>query len=200
MVRIARCCTSVLDFSIKKIWTMFKSLQNYWNRVTDITKFEKDEKILQVILALSFCPNMVKYRFKNIFQRNRSPGLLLWSGLQTKEGQRRISSDAKIVKSLRHRKYDQVIIKRTIVLWFAFLPFYSLVQTIALWLTMQWGRYMTGLVQTSSEETSSWSQSPLWLLVSYSLSHWTWASFQMGGVKPTLVDVFIYFWYSIFIT
>ena len=37
LVRFARCCTSVLYFILK----IFKSLQNNWHRVTDITSFGK---------------------------------------------------------------------------------------------------------------------------------------------------------------
>ena len=62
LVRFARCCTSVL-ISILKI---FKSLQNYWHRVTDIPSFGKH---LESSLGhtLNFCPNLVQYRFKNMY-------------------------------------------------------------------------------------------------------------------------------------
>ena len=62
LVRFARCCTSVF-ISILKI---FKSLQNYWHRVTDITSFGKR---LESSLGhtLNFCPNLVQYRFKNMY-------------------------------------------------------------------------------------------------------------------------------------
>ena len=72
-------------FSILKI---FKSLQNYWHRVTDITSFEKH---LESSLghSLSFYPNLVKYRFKNMIMKEFLPGLLRWSSLQTMEDQSR---------------------------------------------------------------------------------------------------------------
>ena len=54
LVRFARCCTSVFDLKI------FKSLQNYWHRVTDITSFGKR---LESSLGhtQNFCPNLVQY-------------------------------------------------------------------------------------------------------------------------------------------
>ena len=45
--------------------------------------------------------------------------------------------------------------------------------------------YMTGLVQTSSEATGSWSLSPL-IVSRDSFSHQTWARFQPGGAQPAL--------------
>ena len=42
------------------------------------------------------------------------------------------------------------------------------------------GDYMTGLVQTSSETTRSWSSSPLIVSRDF-FSHQTWARFQPGG-------------------
>ena len=64
LVRFARCCTSVL-ISILKI---FKSLQNFWHRVTDITSFWKR---LGTSLGhtLNFCPNLVQYRFRIMYHK-----------------------------------------------------------------------------------------------------------------------------------
>ena len=47
------------------------------------------------------------------------------------------------------------------------------------------GDYMTGLVQTSSETTWSWSLSPL-IVSRDSFGHHTWARFQPGGAQPAL--------------
>ena len=58
---------------------------------------------------------------------------------------------------------------------------------------------MTGLVQTSSEETSPRSCSPL-IVSRDSFGPWTWACFQTGGAYPTMADVFICFWYTVYIT
>ena len=58
---------------------------------------------------------------------------------------------------------------------------------------------MTGLVQTSSDATRSWSLSPL-IVSRDSISHQTWARFQTGGASPALFGChYIYFCSIIFI-
>ena len=55
---------------------------------------------------------------------------------------------------------------------------------------------MTGLVQTSSEATRSWSSSPL-IVSRDSFSHQTWARFQLGGALPALFGChYIYLCYN----
>ena len=69
LVRFTRCCTSVSD-SILKI---FKSLQNYWHRVTYSTSFgNRLESSLGY--TLNFCPNLVQYRFKNMYLKESLTG------------------------------------------------------------------------------------------------------------------------------
>ena len=84
LVRFARCCTSVFDFHSKNL----QITSNYWHRVTDITFFGKR---LEISLGhtLNFCPNLVQYRFKNMYLKESFTLLLRKSCLQTKEGQRR---------------------------------------------------------------------------------------------------------------
>ena len=73
-----------------------------------------------------------------------------------------ISSGSKIVKRLRRRQYDPLIIERTIglvlgtstTLYGPFLDHCTLTNKAV-------GFYITGLVQTCSEATRSWSSSPL---------------------------------------
>ena len=76
-----------LAFSIS-ILKIFKLLPNYWYGVTDISSFEKHLESSSSH-TLSFYLNLLKYRFKNMFLKDLSPGLLRWSSLQTKEGQMR---------------------------------------------------------------------------------------------------------------
>ena len=123
LVRFAECCTSVL----KKI---SKLLQNCWHRVgTDVTRFEKHLESSLIILRTSV--KILWYFVPRIcVKRNLSPGLLRWSNLQTKEGQ-------------RHAKFHFVELENsqtpsTTTVWpidyredyrsWA-LPFYSLVRT-----------------------------------------------------------------------
>ena len=54
-----------LDFHQKKI---VQSLDNYWHGVTDFTSFDKHLEGSPFHI-LSFCPNLVKYRFKNMFPK-----------------------------------------------------------------------------------------------------------------------------------
>ena len=114
LVRFAKCCTSILE--------IFKSLLNFWHRVTDITSFEKHFESYSVDTVI-FCPNLVKYRFEKMFRRNLKPSLLQWSSLQTKEGQilgatNFVSSYSKIDIRFRRWKYDSMIIERIIELVF----------------------------------------------------------------------------------
>ena len=99
--------------------------------------------------------------------RNLLPGLLWWSSLQTKEGQRptkfllvgfgnsQTPSTTTVWPSDHREDYRSCA-------W----PFYSLVRTFPKALHSDWqggGDYMTGLVQTS-EATWSWSLSPCLLV------------------------------------
>ena len=56
LVRFARCCTSVSDFNSKSL------------QLTDITSFEKLSKSSSGY-TLTFCLNLVKYRFKNMLRK-----------------------------------------------------------------------------------------------------------------------------------
>ena len=107
LVRFARCCTSVW-MSILKI---SKLLLNCWYRVIDIISFEKHlESSLDH--TLNFCRNSVIFRSNNMCLKELSSGLLRWSSLQTKEGQRH--TEFHQFKRFRRRQYDPLIIERTI--------------------------------------------------------------------------------------
>ena len=113
LVRFAKCCTSVFHFILK----IFKSLQNYWYRVTDITSFGK---CLESSLGhtLNFCPNLVQYRFQEYVSKGIAHpvfyGDLVYKLRRVKSETNFISSGWKIVKRIRRRQYDPVIIERTI--------------------------------------------------------------------------------------
>ena len=115
LVRFARCCTSVFFISIIKI---FKSLQNYWHRVTDITSFGQHLES-SFVHTLNFYPNLVQYRFKNIhvskgITHSVFYGDLVYKLRRVKGEANFISSGSKIVKRIRRRQYDPAIIERTI--------------------------------------------------------------------------------------
>ena len=113
LVRFVRCCTSVLDFHSKN----FQITSNFLTEGIWFHKLRKTfgkffrwySKLLSKFGSISFQEYLSK--------GNLSPGVLRWSSLQTKEGQRHtefISSGSKIVKRLRRRQYDPLIIEMTI--------------------------------------------------------------------------------------
>ena len=79
LIRFARCYTIVFISIIK----IFKYLQNFWQRVTDIKNIWK---ALQVIFR-AFVHIWWNIAWRICFWRNLSPGHLRWSSLQTKDGQ-----------------------------------------------------------------------------------------------------------------
>ena len=101
-------------FSILKI---SKLLQNCWHRVIDNTSFEKHlESSLHH--TPNFCQNLVIFRSKNISQKKSlTPafyGDLVNNLRRVKDTTNFISSCSIIVKRLRRRQYDPLIIERTI--------------------------------------------------------------------------------------
>ena len=112
LVRFARCCTSVFDYHSNKS----KLLQNCWQRDKDITSFGNIGKVLYIILRTSV--DIWWYLVPRIcVKRNISPGLLRWSSLSiggSKTQHNFISSGSIIVKPLRRRQYDPLVIDKTI--------------------------------------------------------------------------------------
>ena len=113
LVRFARCCTSVLDFHSKNLQITSKLLTQGYRyhklRKTFGKFFRSYSELLSKFGDISFQEYFVK--------RNLSLGLLRWSSLQTKEVKDTpnfFSSGSKIVKRLRRRQYDPVIIENTI--------------------------------------------------------------------------------------
>ena len=115
----------VLAFWIS-ILKNLKSLKKYWHSVTDITSFEKH---LENSLGhtLSFCPIWLNIVSRICCWRNRSSvfyGNLDYKLKRVKGTAYFVLSGSEIVKRLRRRKYDPVVIERTIGA--CALPFYSL--------------------------------------------------------------------------
>ena len=90
-----------------------------------------------------------------------------------------VSTGSKIVKRLRRRKYDPVLVKRTIGLVLG--PSTALYRSfLKHCIPTNKAVGMTGLVKISSEETRARSSSPLIVSRDF-FSPWTWAPFQTGG-------------------
>ena len=93
------------------ILKIFKSLQNYWHRVTNITSFDKHLESSsghtpEPIFISRICLGGISHP---VFYDD-----LLYKLRWVKSSANFVSSDSKILKRLRRRKYDPVIIERTI--------------------------------------------------------------------------------------
>ena len=116
----------VLAFWIS-ILKISKLLQNCWHRGIDITSFEKHlesffrsySELLSTFGDISFQEYLSKGISHPVFY-----GDLVYKLRRAKDTPNFISSGSKIVKRLRRRQYDPVIIERSCA-W----PFYSLVRT-----------------------------------------------------------------------
>ena len=105
----------VLEFWIS-ILIISKLLQNCWHRVKDITSFEKHLES-SFDHTPNFCRNLVIFRFKNVFKGISHPvfyGDLVYKLRRVKDTTNFISWGSKIVKRLRRRQYDPLIIESTI--------------------------------------------------------------------------------------
>ena len=96
------CCTSVFISIIK----IFKSLQNFWHRVTDITSFGNLKVMLWTSVQIQ-C-NIVSGLWITISQGITHPvfyGYLVYTLRKVKGEANFFSSVSKIVKRLRRRQY-----------------------------------------------------------------------------------------------
>ena len=188
----------VLAFLIS-ILKIFKSLQNLWHRVTDITSFGKR---LRSSLGhiLNFCPNSVKYRFRIIYHKESltlSSTVILSTQLRRVKGEANfISSGSKIVKRLRRRQYDQAIIERTIGLVLG--PFTAFYRSFLKRCTLT--NKAVGTIWRALSKPPQRRQGPdprpLWLLVGTPLAFGPELAYRLRVAQPTLMDVTRYFWYT----
>ena len=123
-VRFAMYCTSVLDFHSKNLQITLKPLtQDY--RYHKLRKtFWKSLRSYSELLSKFGEISFQEY----VFSRPDLYGDLVYKLRSVKCAANFVSFGSKMVKPIRRRQYDPVIIKRTIclMLW----PFYSLVQII----------------------------------------------------------------------
>ena len=113
LVIFARCCTSVLDFHSKNLQITSKLLTQGYRYLKLRKTFGKFFRSYSDLLS-KFCDiSFQEYLFKGISHPVFYGDLVL----QTKEGQRHTEfhlAGSKIVKRLRRRQYDPLIIERTI--------------------------------------------------------------------------------------
>ena len=113
LVRFARCCTSVLDFLSKNLQITSKLLTQGYRyhklRKTFGNLFRSYSELLSKVGDISFH----EYLSKRI-SHPVSYGDLVYKLSRVKDTPKFFSSGSKIVKRLRRRQYDPVIIERTI--------------------------------------------------------------------------------------
>ena len=113
LVRFARCCTSVLDFNSKNLQITSKLLTQGYRyhklRKTFGKFFRSYSELLSKFGDISFQEYLSKGISHPVFY-----GDLVYKLRRVKDTPNFISSGSKIVKRLRRRQYDPVIIERTI--------------------------------------------------------------------------------------
>ena len=159
-----------------------KLRQNYLHRVTDITYFEKTfgkffrsySQLLSKFGDISFQEYVSKGISHPVFY-----GDLVYKLRRVKHTPNFISSRSKIVKRLRRRHYDPMIIERTISLVLGPSTALYLSLSIALWLTRRWELY-DGPCLNLLRGDKVLIFVPL-IVSRDSYNHQTWARFQPGG-------------------
>ena len=110
-----------------------------------------------------------------------------------------ISSGSKIMKRLRRRQYDPVIIERTIGLVLG--PFTALYRSFLNRCTLT--NKAVGTIWRALSRPPTRRQGPdprpLWLLVGTPSAFWSELAYRLRVAQPTLMDVPIYFWYTILV-
>ena len=181
LVRFARCCTGVLDFHSKNLQITSKLLTQgyrYHNFRKTFGKFFRSyAELLSKFGDISFQEYVTKEISHPVFY-----GDPVYKLRRVKDTPYFISSGSKIVKRIRRRQYDPLIIEKTIglvlgpstALYGPFLKHCTLTNKAV-------GTIWRALSNTSSEATRSWTSSLL-IVSRDSFSHQTWACFQPGGV------------------
>ena len=115
LVRFARCCTSVLDFNSKNLQITSKLLTQDYRyhklRKTFGKVFRSYSELLSKFGDISFQEYLSKGIYRPVFY-----GYLVYKLRRIKDTPNFFSSGTKIVKRLRRRQYEPVIIERTIEL------------------------------------------------------------------------------------
>ena len=185
LVKFARYCTSVLDFHSKNLQIISKLLTLSYRyhklRKTFGKFFRSYFELLSKFGDISFQEYLSKGISHPVFYGDQAYKLR-----SVKDTPNFISSGSNIVKRLRRRQYDQVIIERTIgivlgpstALYRPFLKHCTL--TNKAMGTIWWAMY-----KPPQRRQLSWSLSPL-IVSRDSFSHQNWARFQTGGAQPAL--------------
>ena len=199
LVRFARCCTSVLDFHSKNLQITSKLLiQGY--RYHKLRKtfgkfFRSYSELLSKFGDISFQEYLSKGISHQVFY-----GDLVYKLRRVKDTPNFFSSGSKIVKRLRRRQYDPVIIERTIGLVFGpstawYEPFLKHCT-----LTNKAVGTLWRALSKPPQRRQGPDLCPLWLLVETSSAIIPELAFSRAEHSRPYSDVAkIYFWYILFI-
>ena len=113
LVRFARCCTSVLDFHSKNLQITSKLLTKCYKYHKLRKTFGKFFRSYSALLSKFFDISFQEYLFKGI-SHPVFYGDLVYKLRRVKDTPNFISSGSKIVKRLRRRQCDPLLIERTI--------------------------------------------------------------------------------------
>ena len=199
LVRFARCCTSVLDFH-------YKNIQITSKLITKGYRHHKLRKHLESSLdnTPNFCQNLVIFRFKCKCQKWISHpvfyGDLVNKLRRVKSTANCIFSGSKILKHLRRRQCDPLIIERTIGIVIgpyilAYRPFFKHCSLTSKTMGTSWRAFSKPHQRQQRHDLR-----PLWLLVGIPSIHQTWVRFKMGGAQSPYLNVTAYILIYIFIT
>ena len=190
---------AVLAFLIS-ILKIFKSLQNFWHRVTD--NYHKLRKTFGKFFR-SYSELLIKFG-EISFQDYVSQGIthpvfygdLVYKLRRVKGEANFISSGSKIVKRLRRRQYDPAIIERTIGLVLG--PFTALYRSFLKRCTLT--NKAVGTIWRALSKPPQRRQGPdprpLWLLVGTPSALGPELAYRLRVAQPSLMDVTRYFWYT----
>ena len=151
---------------------------------------------------MNFCPNLVQYRFKNVYLKEsltRSSTVIdpVYKLRMVKSETNFISSGSKIVKRLQRRQYDPEIIERTIGLVLG--PFTAMYRSFLKRCTLTnktVGTLWRALFKPSQRRQGP-DPRPVWLLVETPSAFGPELAYGLRVARPTFMDVPIYFWYTI---
>ena len=121
---------------------------------------------------------------------------LVYKLRRVKDNTNFILSGSKIVKRLRRRQYDPVIIERTIGLVLG--PFAALYRSFLKRCTLTnkaVGTIWRALSKPPQKRQGPYPR-PLWLLVGIPSASGTDLAYRLRVTQPTLMDAPIYFWYT----
>ena len=154
--------------------------------------FRSNSELLSKFGALSFQEYVSKGITHPVFY-----GDLVYKLRRVKRETNFISSGSNIVKRLRRRQYDQVIIERTIGLVFG--PFTALYRSFLKRCTLTnkvvWTLWRA--LTKPPQRRQGPNPRPLWLLVRTHSAFGPEPAYRLRVAQPTLMDVPIYFWYTI---